>query len=168
MVMDPVEVQVFLEHTINGQRDKQPRGVWRRLHVENPQTLQIRVTALGQNLLKRLGHLVAKLHGLAVEPRLRLRSASAMRRLQGRPRPPVCVHSIIITELRAKRAHLSSRTKKILHNCAHFPSKMRESSRVMTRNPDTDRRDHGGDFGTWKSLIKATSQAGHSSAGNSL
>jgi hypothetical protein len=38
----------------------------------------------------------------------------------------------------------------------------------MTRIPDTHRRDHAGDFGTWESLIKATSQARHSSAGNSL
>lgn len=38
----------------------------------------------------------------------------------------------------------------------------------MTRNPDTNRRDHAGDSGTWKSLMKATSQARQSNAGNSL
>jgi hypothetical protein len=45
---------------------------------------------------------------------------------------------------------------------------MRENSRVMTRNPDTNRRDHAGDLGTWESLMKATSQARSSNAGNLL
>jgi hypothetical protein len=42
---------------------------------------------------------------------------------------------------------------------------MRENPRVMTRNPNTHRGAHAGDFGMWQSPIKAMSQAREQGAG---
>ena len=56
--------------TIDGDRHQQPRGVGRRLHILHPKSLEHSVATLGQNLLECLGHLVAELQGLAIQPLL--------------------------------------------------------------------------------------------------
>ena len=71
MVMDAAGIKHRLRWRIDGHRHQQPRGVWRRLHVQHPQGLQNDVAALGKHFLESLGYLVTELQSLAIRPLLR-------------------------------------------------------------------------------------------------
>ena len=71
MVVDAARIKRLVRRRIDGHRHQQPRGVWRRLHVQHPQGLQNDIAAVGKHFLESLGHLVTELQSLAIRPLLR-------------------------------------------------------------------------------------------------
>ena len=71
MVVDAAGIERLVGWRIDGHRHQQPRGVWRRLHVQYSQGLQNAIAAVGKHFLESLGHLVTELQSLAIRPLLR-------------------------------------------------------------------------------------------------